>query len=240
MPERLPTGRFLVLSAAVHAAAFAVLGAVLVTPSGSEPPRRIEAALAIPPALEEPLPELESTADAVVPTGTEPAEGTELVEAAEAEVGDPRLASIEGGVPSSVPSPALIGVGGGGLRFRAPRAETASAPPDAPLVEAPPPAVPDLRARPVPGACAAPDYPARERRLGVEGVVELLVRVAADGAVASAEVAASSGTAALDEAALPAVRGWRFEPARSAGAAVPDEIVQRFRFRLVSAAISGR
>jgi len=240
MPERLPTSRFLVLSAAVHAAAFGVLGYVLVTPAGVEPRSRIEVTVSTAPLLEEPLPALPSTAEATLPAGTEPAEGPEIVEAAATEeAGDPRFSAPLGG--DGVPdAPGLIGVGAGGYRLGSRRAAVASAPEPEPPPPPPPPSLPEVRARPVPGACAAPQYPSRERRLGVEGVVEILVRVAADGAVESAEVETSSGSDALDGAALAAVRGWRFEPAVSAGVAVPDAVVQRVRFRLVSAAVSGR
>lgn len=242
MPERLPTGRFLVLSAAVHAAALGMLGYVLVTPSGVEPVSRVEVAVDSAPVLEEPLPALPATDGVTLPTGTEPVEGPEILEAAAAdEVGDPRFAAPLGPSGSGAPdAPGLIGVGSGGFRTGSRRGAVAKAPEPEPPTPPPPPAFPETRARPVPGACAAPEYPSRERRLGVEGVVEVLVRVAADGSVESADVETSSGAGALDEAALAAVRRWRFEPATTAGVAVPDAVVQRVRFRLVSAAISGR
>jgi len=57
-----------------------------------------------------------------------------------------------------------------------------------------------------------PRYPARARRLGIEGRSLLAVRIARDGRVAEARVAGSAGAAELDRAALEAVRRWRFEP----------------------------
>ena len=58
------------------------------------------------------------------------------------------------------------------------------------------------------------DYPEWLKEQGVEGVVQLLVRVADDGAPAEIRVAHSSGFRALDQAALDGVRAWRFRPAR--------------------------
>lgn len=68
-----------------------------------------------------------------------------------------------------------------------------------------------------------PEYPASALRAGIEGRVVVRVELTRDGRVASATVHASSGHEALDEAALAAVRRWRFEPisegpARSTGA----------------------
>ena len=59
-----------------------------------------------------------------------------------------------------------------------------------------------------------PEYPWASRRAGEEGRVVLKVEVSASGIVEAIEVADSSGHRRLDEAALAAVRQWRFEPAR--------------------------
>lgn len=56
----------------------------------------------------------------------------------------------------------------------------------------------------------APDYPVVARRRGEEGRVVLLVDVDPDGNPASVTVATGSGHAALDDAAVRAVRRWRF------------------------------
>ena len=66
-----------------------------------------------------------------------------------------------------------------------------------------------------------PIYPARARAAGVSGTVVVEVAVAADGRVERARVVRS--IALLDEAALDAVRQWRFEPFRFEG--VPTAIV---------------
>jgi periplasmic protein TonB len=62
-----------------------------------------------------------------------------------------------------------------------------------------------------------PIYPPRCLRLGIEGTVRLRVLVGEDGRPQDAAVRTSSGDAGLDQAALDAVRGWRFEPARRDG-----------------------
>ncbi|MFW6162471.1 MAG: energy transducer TonB, partial [Planctomycetota bacterium] len=49
---------------------------------------------------------------------------------------------------------------------------------------------------------------------------------------AEVRVARSSGHAVLDEAAVAAVRRWRFTPARAGGAAVTAEVEIPIRFRL--------
>lgn len=65
------------------------------------------------------------------------------------------------------------------------------------------------------GVNPKPPYPMLARRMGTQGVVVLRVHVRADGSVAAAEVAQSSGSALLDDSALKTVRQqWRFLPAR--------------------------
>lgn len=71
---------------------------------------------------------------------------------------------------------------------------------------------------------AAPRYPDECRRRREEGTVVLLVRVDTGGRVAKLEIHASSGVALLDEAALEAVRSWRFDPATEDGAAIAAEV----------------
>ncbi len=60
----------------------------------------------------------------------------------------------------------------------------------------------------------APKYPPLSRRIGEEGRVLLRVLVAASGAAESVEIEAGSGSARLDQAALDAVKKWRFIPAK--------------------------
>ena len=102
-------------------------------------------------------------------------------------------------------------------------AGTPAAEPDAaPIAAAPVPALTRVsvktRARLV--SCPAPTYPEGARAGGVEGTVRLLVEVLEDGTVGAIEVVEPSGSRALDDAAVEAVRAWRFEPARIDGLAV--------------------
>jgi protein TonB len=60
----------------------------------------------------------------------------------------------------------------------------------------------------------APSYPAVSKRAGEQGRVMLRVRVDTQGQVENIMVHATSGFPRLDEAALAAVRRWRFVPAR--------------------------
>ena len=78
----------------------------------------------------------------------------------------------------------------------------------------------------------APVYPPELLAARVTGTVKLLVRVAADGTVLKVSVAKSSGRRAFDEAALAAVRSWRFQPARRGGVAVEFDVTQTVRFVL--------
>jgi TonB family protein len=59
-------------------------------------------------------------------------------------------------------------------------------------------------------SCPAPTYPSRARRQGWQGTVEVGLRVAADGSVASASVERSSGYPTLDDVALASARASRF------------------------------
>ena len=109
-----------------------------------------------------------------------------------------------------------------------------------PAPRAPAPAVP-ARAAPVAAPVRydadylrnpPPAYPSLSRRLHEEGRVVLLVRVTAEGAAASVSIERSSGHARLDEAALDAVRRWRFVPARRGDEAVAASVLVPLVFRL--------
>jgi protein TonB len=71
-----------------------------------------------------------------------------------------------------------------------------------------------------------PVYPLASRRRGEEGEVRLLVGVARDGSSVSVEIASTSGFFALDEAAIFAVRRWRFAPGS------PEKLIVPVIFRL--------
>ncbi|WP_252217111.1 energy transducer TonB, partial [Clostridium sp. CMCC3677] len=57
-----------------------------------------------------------------------------------------------------------------------------------------------------------PSYPLESRRLHEEGTVVLAVLLSAEGQVAGISIAQSSGSDRLDQAALAAVRKWRWAP----------------------------
>ncbi len=113
-----------------------------------------------------------------------------------------------------------------------------------PVVAAPPP-----QAEPAPAAAAPPSvvppsfnaaylrnpppaYPALSRRRGEKGTVVLRVHVSRQGAAEEVQVRTSSGSAALDEAALEAVRQWRFVPARQGGEPVAAWVLVPIVFKL--------
>lgn len=79
-----------------------------------------------------------------------------------------------------------------------------------------------------------PAYPPMSRRLREEGVVLLKVNVRADGSVANALVEKRSGSQRLDEAALDAVRRWRFVPARRGNDAIDSWVLVPIEFALQS------
>lgn len=77
-----------------------------------------------------------------------------------------------------------------------------------------------------------PAYPDSARRRGWEGDVVLLVSVAPDGRCAGVEVVRSSGRAMLDQAAVDAVRLWRFVPAHRGEEPVAAQLEVPVSFRL--------
>jgi protein TonB len=66
----------------------------------------------------------------------------------------------------------------------------------------------------------SPSYPMAARRRGDQGTVTVKVLVTAEGLPTNVSLEKTSGYAALDEAAVNAVRSWRFVPAREGTQAV--------------------
>ncbi|HSC86802.1 MAG TPA: energy transducer TonB [Polyangiaceae bacterium] len=99
-----------------------------------------------------------------------------------------------------------------------------------------PPAAPDPIVQAHEGANYSknprPAYPARAKREGWEGKVVVRVQVLANGRPGAMKVQQSSGRTALDEAALEAIKGWSFVPARQAGEAVAGWVTVPIVFRL--------
>lgn len=77
-----------------------------------------------------------------------------------------------------------------------------------------------------------PRYPDSSRRRGETGVVRVRAGIGADGRCRDASVEVSSGYAALDRAALDAVRRASYVPSRMDGAPVDSEEVFLVDFRL--------
>ncbi|PPD55458.1 MAG: hypothetical protein CTY10_06925 [Methylotenera sp.] len=80
----------------------------------------------------------------------------------------------------------------------------------------------------------APDYPATSRRLGEEGRVLMRVLVSADGAAEDVQIEKSSGSDRLDEAAMKAVKRWRFIPAKKNNQALSAYVIVPVKFSLDS------
>lgn len=78
----------------------------------------------------------------------------------------------------------------------------------------------------------APIYPALAKRRGEEGRVLLRVQVSAEGRADRVEVSNSSGSPVLDEAAMDAVRRWRFVPARRGSDAIAAPVLVPITFAL--------
>ncbi|MEM1451776.1 MAG: energy transducer TonB [Planctomycetota bacterium] len=79
----------------------------------------------------------------------------------------------------------------------------------------------------------APRYPPQARARRLQGTCKLLCVIGADGRVKSVTVATSSGHEILDDAAVDAVRRWRFKPALGAnGKAAEDTVLVPVTFRL--------
>lgn len=119
--------------------------------------------------------------------------------------------------PPAVPSPPLA----------------AAAPAAAPAPRAPEPVVPphsDASHLSNP----APVYPRLSRRMAEEGRVFIDVYILPDGTVGEIRLKQSSGYPRLDQAALDAVRQWRYVPARRGGEPIPYWYVQPVVFSLSS------
>ena len=80
----------------------------------------------------------------------------------------------------------------------------------------------------------APAYPAQSRRLREEGRVLFDVYILPDGSVGQIKLKRSSGFLRLDDAALEAVRRWRYIPAKRGNEPIPYWYVQPLDFQLDS------
>jgi protein TonB len=77
-----------------------------------------------------------------------------------------------------------------------------------------------------------PDYPWNARQQGLEGVVTLTIEMRADGTVGEVQVARSSGSSVLDDAARQAVQQWTHTPATRNGRPITQWASQEIYFTL--------
>ncbi len=77
-----------------------------------------------------------------------------------------------------------------------------------------------------------PIYPRSARLAGQEGAVRLRLNLSAQGQLAAIEIRESSGSPALDAAALAAAQASAFAPAESEGRPVDSETEATYRFKL--------
>ena len=91
------------------------------------------------------------------------------------------------------------------------------------------------KAVPCASANRPPRYPRLARRLGYEGRVILEVEVLTDGSVGEVRVVEVTGHRVFAQAAMRAVREWRFAPARTGGRALTTRVMVPVRFRIEEA-----
>lgn len=106
---------------------------------------------------------------------------------------------------------------------KAPEPEPTPPPPvETPAVETPAPAPTIMPPRAEAGQRAnpAPVYPTLSRRLREQGTVTLDILIRADGSVGEIKLKTSSGFKRLDDAAITAVKRWRYDPATQGGKAI--------------------
>ena len=77
----------------------------------------------------------------------------------------------------------------------------------------------------------APAYPSYSRRMKERGSVFVLVQVSAEGSALQVTLHQSSGYDRLDEAALQAIKQWRFVPAKRGTTPVPASVVVPIQFK---------
>lgn len=76
-------------------------------------------------------------------------------------------------------------------------------------------------------------YPGQAKAEGIEGQVEIAYGVTVDGRVVGAHVVAAEPAGVFDDAALTAVRQWRFNaPVRDGVAQPVERLTSTIRFRL--------
>jgi protein TonB len=90
----------------------------------------------------------------------------------------------------------------------------------------------DQTARPM--VKTPPVYPYKARQDGVEGVVQVKIKVLQDGSVGEVLIVDSRPKDVFDDAVLAAVPRWRFEPGKVGGKPVTSWVVTALHFKLNS------
>jgi protein TonB len=220
----------LVLSVAVHLAAIAV--APRVSKPGEVPPRPLEVVIVQPPVPKPVRPETPRPPpppERVVPKPQPQVQRTPTVAPQPAAPPKPVLALPE----SAAPSQPTFTVSPPTAAPPAPGAEpkVAAAPPSPPAPAREPLATPpDFNAAYLRNA--PPRYPLIARRNGVEGTVRLKVFVSRDGRAGQVQLDRSSGSSALDTAAVEAVKNWQFVPARRGDEIIESWVIVPLVFKL--------
>jgi protein TonB len=148
------------------------------------------------------------TAEAVTPSPP-PSRATAETQA------QPALSPPTGGSMTTVTEPASSsGPPGDAPAAPSNSSKSASAVASAPSHDAGSAAAITRSARPQGGYQVRPSYPSSALRQGIQGTTMLKVHVLIDGRVGDVVVQQSAGHPDLDQAAIDAVRRWRFEPAR--------------------------
>jgi protein TonB len=200
-------GASLLAAAALHAAIVAGGGLLLPAARGAGTARPA-APIAVEVAVEQPAPAASAPAPARAPEPPAPAASAVAAEAAPPAATGPEEASAAPAVAAPAPS-----AGGAAAEPAAVRQAV-------------------VLTRPRPLRDPAPVYPAVARRRGEQGTVRCLVRIDAAGRVERATVIASSGSPALDRAAVEAVERAAYAPARAGERAVSGELTVAVRFVL--------
>ena len=106
-----------------------------------------------------------------------------------------------------------------------------SAPSKSRIVSAQPAAV--IKTRPSGFASNLPPiYPNLARRRGIQGTVVIIAGISPSGLVSSTKIKTSSGSGTLDNAAIRAIRDWRFTPATNNGRPITSEVEIPLTFKI--------
>ncbi|MCB9641434.1 MAG: energy transducer TonB [Myxococcales bacterium] len=134
----------------------------------------------------------------------------------------PQLSAALSGFSFGIPGLAATGLEGASDRLVGQAADASKLVMTEDSVDTPPRAVHRVAAA----------YPARARARNVTGYVKLRLLIGADGSVLEADVVEAQPTGVFEQAALQAVRQWRFSPAMYKGKAVKLRATQMIQFTL--------